>query len=134
MTPTPEVLAKAEQIVSDLLHSHDTEEDVRIIALALTDAYRQGRAVCPDCKKMAREIERLCTDNMNAEENLNIAVEKCSLIERVTWEAALIIAHDHCAHLPALSSQAVDFPGCGCLACSVEADLRARAVAQQETP
>ena len=39
--PTPDVLTQAEQIVSDLLHSHDTEEDVRIIACALTEQARE---------------------------------------------------------------------------------------------
>ena len=40
-TPTPEALAKAEQIVSELLHSHDTEQDIKIIALALTEQARE---------------------------------------------------------------------------------------------
>ena len=35
MTTQPEALAQAEQIVSDLLYSHDAAEDVEIIARAL---------------------------------------------------------------------------------------------------
>ena len=64
--PTPDVLTQAEQIVSDLLHSHDTEEDVRIIALALAEqaqAHTRHLALCVEAQAKSYRERRDLEDH-----------------------------------------------------------------------